>query len=117
MSEPSPIATGILCRCPRCGKGRLFNGYLKLAPQCGQCGLSYDFADSGDGPAVFVIFAVAPIIIILWLIVDANFVIQPWMHLILWLPATVIFSLLLLPPFKGVLINLQYKNKAKEGRL
>lgn len=117
MSQPSPIATGILCRCPNCGKDKLFNGYLKVAEKCDQCGLSYDFAHSGDGPAVFVIFAVAPLIILLALVVDAAFVIQPWMHLVLWIPATVIFSLALLPPFKGVLINLQFKNKAKEGRL
>lgn len=117
MSQPSPILSGLACRCPRCGKGRLFNGYLKIAPACTQCGLDYGFADSGDGPAVFVIFLVAPIIIILAMLVDANVVIQPWMHLVLWIPTTIVLSLALLPPFKGVLISLQYKNDAHGGRL
>ena len=52
----SPIRTGLSCRCPRCGKGRLFQGFLGLRPRCEACGLDYSFADSGDGPAVFVIF-------------------------------------------------------------
>lgn len=115
MTETNPILSGILCRCPRCGKGKLFSGYLRLAPACTACGLSYDFADSGDGPAVFVIFLVAPLVIILALIVGANFAIPPWMHLVLWIPTTLILSLAFLPPFKGVLVNVQYKNDAHEG--
>ena len=50
-----PVQTGIRGLCPRCGKGRLFAGFLKLAPGCEVCGLSYDFADPADGPAFFVI--------------------------------------------------------------
>lgn len=115
MSQPNPIVAGMLCRCPRCGQGKLFAGYLKLADQCDNCGLSYDFADSGDGPAVFVIFLVAPVIVALALIVGALFVIPPWMHLVLWIPTTIILSLALLPPFKGVLVDVQYKNDAHEG--
>lgn len=117
MDQPNPIATGLTCRCPRCGKGKLFSGYLKLAPACAHCDLDYGFADSGDGPAVFVIFLVAPLIIIMALIVGSIWTIQPWMHLLIWLPVTVILSLLFLPPFKGVLINLQYSHDAHEGRL
>ncbi len=117
MSQPSPILSGLACRCPNCGKGKLFSGYLKLAKACAECGLDFGFADSGDGPAVFVIFLVPPVIVILAMLVDAHFVIQPWMHLVLWIPTTIVLSLVLLPPFKGVLINLQYKNDAHEGRL
>ena len=115
MSTPNPILTGIASRCPRCGKGRLFSGYLQLTPSCPQCGLDYDFADSGDGPAVFVIFLVAPVVIILALVVGASFTIPPWMHLVLWIPTTLILSLALLPPFKGVLVNVQYRHDAHEG--
>ena len=117
MNQPSPILSGLACRCPRCGQGKLFSGYLKVAPACAKCGLDFDFADSGDGPAVFVIFLVAPIIVVLAMLVDSAFVIQPWMHLVLWIPTTIVLSLTLLPPFKGVLINLQYKHDAHEGRL
>jgi uncharacterized protein (DUF983 family) len=115
MSQINPITTGLLCRCPRCGKGSLFSGYLKLAPSCGECGLDFAFADSGDGPAVFVIFLVAPIVVILALVVGALYPIPPWLHLVIWIPVTLLLSLALLPPFKGVLVNVQYRHDAHEG--
>jgi uncharacterized protein (DUF983 family) len=115
LAQPSPFAAGLLCRCPRCGEGKLFKGYLKVAPACSVCGLDFKFADSGDGPAIFVIFLVAPLIIILALVVGAVFNPPPYVHLILSIPATLIFSLALLPPFKGVLVALQYRHDAHEG--
>jgi len=115
LAQPSPLTAGLLCRCPRCGEGKLFRGYLKVAPSCSTCGLDLGFADSGDGPAIFVIFLVAPIIIILALVVGAAFNPSPMVHLMLWIPATIILSLALLPPFKGVLVALQYRHDAHEG--
>lgn len=111
----SPFAAGLKCRCPRCGKGRLFSGFLKVAPVCENCGLDLKFADSGDGPAVFVIFAVAPIVVILAFITDALFHPAPWMHLVLWIPTIIILSLLFLRPFKATMIALQYQRNAGEG--
>ena len=116
MSQPHPVLTGLLCRCPRCGEGKLFSGYLKLAARCEKCGLDLAFADSGDGPAVFVIFLVAPLVILMALVVGSITPIAPWMHLVIWIPVTVILCLALLPPFKGVLVNLQYRHDAHEGR-
>ena len=113
----SPFVTGLAGRCPRCGKGPLFAGFLTLAPSCSNCGLDYGFANSGDGPAVFIIFAVSPLIIALALIVEALFHPAPYVHLIIWLPVTVILCLALLRPFKAVMIALQYRHDAKEGRL
>jgi uncharacterized protein (DUF983 family) len=108
LAQPSPILTGLLCRCPRCGEGKLFAGYLKVAPACAVCGLDLKFA-------IFVIFLVAPIVIGLALLVGALFAPPPYVHLILWIPTTLILSLLLLPPFKGVLVALQYRHDAHEG--
>ena len=54
-TEPNPILAGLACRCPRCGKGKMFSGFLGLKPRCEACGLDYSFIDAGDGPAVFVI--------------------------------------------------------------
>ena len=54
----STLKTGLACRCPRCGKGPLFKGYLTLQTECPACGLSYAFADPADGPAFFVMTAV-----------------------------------------------------------
>jgi uncharacterized protein (DUF983 family) len=73
------------------------------------------FADSGDGPAVFVIFLVAPLVIILALAVGSVIPMAPWVHLLVWIPATLLLCLVLLPPFKGVLVNLQFSNDAHEG--
>ena len=111
----SPFSAGLRCVCPRCGEGNLFVGYLKVAPVCESCGLKLDFADSGDGPAVFVIFAVAPIVMILAFIVEALFHPAPWMHLVLWIPTIIILSLLFLRPFKATMIALQYQRGAGEG--
>ncbi len=108
----SPFAAGLACRCPRCGQGALFAGYLKVAPRCERCGGDRGFADSGDGPAVFVIFAVAPIVMILAFITEALFHPAPWMHLALWIPTVVILTLLLLRPFKATMIALQYQRQA-----
>jgi uncharacterized protein (DUF983 family) len=108
----SPFAAGLACRCPRCGEGRLFSGYLKVAPHCEICGLDLGFADSGDGPAVFVIFAVAPIVLVLAFIVEALFHPAPWMHLVLWIPTILVLTLLLLRPFKATMIALQYQRGA-----
>ncbi|MEO8684328.1 MAG: DUF983 domain-containing protein [Devosia sp.] len=114
-SKPSPFLVGLLCRCPRCGEGKLFSGYLKIAPACAVCGLDLKFADSGDGPAVFVIFLVSPIIILLALITGALISLPPYVHLIIWIPATIILSMALLPPFKATLVALQYRHDAHEG--
>ena len=112
----SPFATGIKCRCPRCGEGALLSGFLEVAPKCETCGLDFTFAQSGDGPAFFVIFAVAPIVVALAFLVEALFHPAPWMHLVIWIPTIVLLSLVLLRPFKGVLVALQYHRQAGEGR-
>ena len=62
------------------------------------------------------IFLVAPFIIFLALVVGATFNPPPYVHLLLWIPATLVLSLLLLPPFKGVLVALQYRHDAHEAR-
>jgi uncharacterized protein (DUF983 family) len=116
-APPSPIMAALSCRCPRCGKGRLFNGFLTLAPRCEHCGLDYSFADSGDGPAIFVIFAVSPIVVVLAMLVEALFHPAPLVHLALWIPTTIILCLLLLRPFKAWMIIMQYRHNAHEGRL
>jgi uncharacterized protein (DUF983 family) len=60
---PSPYLTGLLCRCPGCGKGKLFEGFLALKPECESCGLDFSFADAGDRPAIFVIMIAGAIVV------------------------------------------------------
>lgn len=112
---PTAIQRGLSCRCPRCGRGALFAGFLKVAPRCTSCGLDLGFADSGDGPAIFIIFIVGALIIAMAAIVESLWHPPAFVHLLLWLPGTVILCLALLRPFKGVMVALQFRNDAREG--
>ena len=113
----SPLAAGLSCRCPRCGRGPLFKGFLDLAPACTACGLDYDFADAGDGPAVFVILFAGFIVVGLAFWVEVKFEPPLWVHALLWIPAILVVTLGLLRPLKALMVPLQYRNKASEGRL
>ena len=106
---PSPFATGLKCRCPRCGEGHLFIGYLTPVSRCESCGADLSFAANTEGPAVFIILIVGFIIMGAAAAVEGLFHPPPFVHLLLWLPATVILSLALLRPFKATLIALQYQ--------
>lgn len=113
----SPVSAGLAGRCPRCGDGKLFSGFIAVAPRCEVCGLDYSFADAGDGPAVFI--ALFGGFIVLGIALWTEIAYQPpiWLHMVLFLPLTLIVCLGLLRPFKGVMIALQYRNKAELGRL
>ncbi len=111
-----PIRAGLLGRCPRCGTGRLFAGFLTMAPRCNACGLDYGFADAGDGPAAFVILIVGFVVVGLALWTEVSYGPPLWLHFLLWVPLTIALALAALRAMKGVLITLQYANKAAEGR-
>ena len=116
-SIASTLAAGLAGRCPACGRGKLFSGYLALAPRCDVCGLDYSFAEAGDGPAVFVILVTGFIVVGAALFVEMAYAPPYWLHALIWGPLAILLPLLLLRSFKGVLIALQYKHKAEEGRL
>jgi uncharacterized protein (DUF983 family) len=113
----SVARAALLARCPRCGRGALFDGYLKVAPACCACGLDYSAFDAGDGPAVFVILIVGAIVTVSALVVEVKFQPPYWVHLVLWIPAVIVLSLVLLRLAKALLLVLQYKHGAGEGRL
>jgi uncharacterized protein (DUF983 family) len=111
------IMRGVRGRCPRCGEGHLFHGFLGLRPACERCGLDYSFADAGDGPAVFGILIGGFIVVFAAMIVEILYQPPYWVHAALWLPLVLLVTLGPLRPLKGVLIGLQYHHKAQEGRL
>jgi uncharacterized protein (DUF983 family) len=115
---PQPaVSAGLAGRCPRCGQGRLFQGFVTLAPSCRNCGLDFAFADAGDGPAIFVTLFAGFILVGLALFVEVTWEPPYWVYFVIFLPVTLILCLGMLRPLKGVLIALQYRNKAEQGRL
>jgi uncharacterized protein (DUF983 family) len=112
----SPLRAGLTCRCPRCRQGRLFNGFLTVAPRCGTCDLDFGSADSGDGPAVFVVLILGIFVVGGALAVEMAFTPPLWLHMVVWLPVATAGALALLRPFKGVLIALQFHHQAGQDR-
>jgi uncharacterized protein (DUF983 family) len=112
-----PIGHGLRGRCPRCGEGRLFDGFLGLRARCEHCGLDFGFADSGDGPAVFVILIGGFIVVFAAMLTEILYRPPYWVHAALWLPLILLVTLVPLRPIKGLLVALQYHHKAAEGRL
>ncbi len=109
-----PLLAGVRGKCPRCGEGRLFRGWIAPRERCEVCDLDYGFADSGDGPAVFITFFAGFIVVgaALWL----ELAYQPpfWVHALVSLPIILITCLVPLRPLKGWLIARQYQMDALE---
>ncbi len=106
----SPLQAGLSCRCPRCGRGKLYKGVLTVREKCDVCGLDLSPHDSGDGPAVFVILILGPLVMPLVFWVEFTFEPPPWVHLIIWLPTIFILAILMLRPMKAILVAYHYKN-------
>ncbi|CAN5215258.1 DUF983 domain-containing protein [soil metagenome] len=111
------LTTGLAGKCPRCGRGKLFAGYLTVAPACTNCGLSFDFADAGDGAAWFVMTFVCLAGVGSILGLEVAYSPPVWVHVLIAIPILIILPMILLRPVKGLLICQQYKMKAQEGRL
>lgn len=113
----APVSAGLAGRCPRCGKGALFDGLLALRESCPHCELDYAFIDTGDGPAVFAIFILGFLVLggALW--VEFTFEPALWVHVVLWGLVTPVLAIGILRTLKGALTALQYHNKAEEHRL
>src|SRR3546814_2156685 len=88
----SPWSTGVRCRCPRCGEVAMFRGFLQVRPECGSCGLDLSEVDTGDGPAVFIIFVVGFIVVALAAWVELAYMPPIWVHMTLWIPIIIIRS-------------------------
>jgi uncharacterized protein (DUF983 family) len=113
----SPIKAGLVCCCPKCGKGKLYKGWLNFSDRCSECGLDYTVFEKGDGPAVFIILIMGFIVVGFALVVEVKYQPALWLHALLWGPTITVGSILMLRPVKGLMIAIQYVYKAREGRL
>ena len=116
MAGVNPLLAGLAGRCPHCGEGAFFSGFLTVADRCGQCGYDLSRADSGDGPAVFVILIGGFIVAFAALFTEIAYRPPIWVHLAVFLPLSVIVCLGLLRPMKGLLLAAQFANRAAESR-
>ena len=117
MTQPHPLASAVKGICPRCAAPGLFAGVVSFAPRCRACGLDYAAFNVGDGPAAFLIMIVGGLIVALAIITQLS--LQPpfWVHILLWLPLAIGAVVGSLRIAKGLLLALEYRNAAREGRI
>ncbi|MGE5539871.1 MAG: DUF983 domain-containing protein [Gemmatimonas sp.] len=109
--SPSVWSAGLRCRCPACGRGKLFSGFLTVVERCESCGSDLRAHDTGDGPAVFIILILGFVVVGAALIVEVRYEPPLWVHALLWPPLIVIGALGLLRPFKGVMVALAFRHR------
>jgi uncharacterized protein (DUF983 family) len=107
----SPWRAGLMCRCPACGKGPLYSGFLTIASRCRECGEDLAACEQGDGPAVFVILILGFIVTGAALVVEVMFSPPYWLHLAIWPPLILGGALAMLRPFKGVLVATHFRHR------
>ena len=109
-----PLVAALHCRCPRCGKGKLYTGLLTVRERCPVCGLDLRQADTGDGPAVFVMFFLSVIVVGLGAWVEFTFSPPLWVYVVLWPLPTFALAIVVMRPVKALMVALQYRNRASE---
>ena len=110
----APIQAAIACACPRCGRGRLFGGFLKIADRCSACGLDLARQDSGDGPAVFLIFILGFIAVPVAFWIHFSFDTAMWVAPTIASVLVIVLALLMLRPAKAYVIALQYRHRRED---
>ena len=116
MKEPTPWSVALRGLCPRCAAKTLYEGLASFAPKCRACGLDFAAFNVGDGPAAFLILIVGALVtgLAVWLELSAA---PPfWVHILLWLPLTALLVVGSLRFAKGLLLALEYRHRAREGR-
>ena len=118
MSSAKPGAPLLIAalgaRCPRCGRGKLFEGYLTITPRCARCGLQFAGNDTGDGPAFFIMLPLCIMTAVFALLFEFNFTPPLWVHMLIWpvfIAVVVGFSL---RPVKALMVALQYRYRDVE---
>ena len=110
----SPFLAGFFCRCPNCGKGPLFDGYLTVTEACSTCGENLSAHEQGDGPAVFVIMILGFLVVGLAVFVEFHFHPPIWVHWIIWPPFILVAAMGMLRPLKGLMVGTHFHHRREE---
>lgn len=105
------IRAGLRSRCPNCGRGPLFTGFLKVIPTCRVCGFDLSSIETGDGPATFIMQIAGFLVGFSALYVEIAFSPPMWLHFLIWIPLVAGLSLGLMRPGKGLMMALQMRNQ------
>lgn len=103
--------------CPACGAPGLFAGLIGFAPRCSRCGLDFGRFNVGDGPAAFLTLLVGAVVTVAAIAVELAVSPPFWVHLLLWVPLAAALVIVSLRVAKGLLLHLEFRNQAREGRL
>ena len=117
MRAPTPAEVALRGLCPRCGNRTLFAGIASFAPKCRACGLDFQAFNVGDGPAAFLILIVGGVVTALAIALELAAEPPFWVHILLWLPLTLAMVVGLLRLAKALLLALEYRHRAREGRI
>lgn len=113
MSRPArplwpAIANGLRGKCPHCGEGRLFRGFLKIVDRCDRCDEELYHHRADDLPAYLVVVVVGHVLVGAFMGVETTTNLSTWQHLAIWIPLTIVSALALLRPVKGGVVGLQW---------
>ena len=117
MEPISAVQSAVQGKCPRCGAKTLFQSFVKFADKCPACELDLSAFNVGDGPVVFLTMGIGAIVTILAVTVELNFAPGILIHALLWIPLTTLLVVVALRFAKGLLLTLEYRNAAREGRI
>ncbi len=113
--NPVPVLQAILrCRCPRCGRGKLFRGLLSVPERCAVCNLDLRQSDTGDAGAVIVIMLLGAIVAGMAIWTEFRFSPPLWVHIVLWPLVTFPLAVLMMRLAKSAMIAMQYRHRSTE---
>jgi len=105
------ILRGFRRRCPHCGQGTLFDGYLKVRDRCPVCHEEFHHHRADDGPAYLTILIVGHIMAPLMHVLYSRFRPEPLVMATVLIVIAVALSLALLPRLKGVIVAIQWSRR------
>jgi uncharacterized protein (DUF983 family) len=114
--QPTVVRAALFGLCPACGAKSMFVSATQFSPHCTSCSLDYQCFNVGDGPAALMIIPIGAIIITLAILLDIAVRPPFWLHVMIWVPLTVIMVVGFLRLAKGAMLSLEYRNRAGEGR-